>query len=189
MVIAMVAGVLVPGYSSLSQHISELGLIDHPAAAVMPIAALLTGASILLFGVGILLHTSRAFTFTALAAIIFGVSFASAGIFPTGTGLHGLYGLTMFYVLVPACFAAEMPVALRVRWFVTLSLLAAVIPLTYMWALLSGLEPSATRGLTQRLASLVIFGWYPFASIVLRRADRMPTSESGTAFGAQPAVS
>lgn len=176
MVITIIAGFMVPGYSSISQHVSELGIIDHPAAAIMPVAAIVSGASICLFGVGILLHPSRAFRFTAFSATVFGISYASAGIFPTGTALHGLYGLTMFYVLVPAFFAAELPSAYRTRFLVNISLLASLLPLIYMWVLLSGLEPQATRGTTQRLAILVIFGWYPVASCMLLRNQAVEES-------------
>lgn len=169
MLVTIVAGLFVPHYSSMTQHVSELGVIAHPAAAVMPVAAIVAGASVVVFGLGLWLHPSRSFRFTSVAAVVFGVSFISAGIFPTGTALHGLYGLTMFYVLVPACFAAELPPHLRTGLAVPVSLAAACLSLIYMWGLLSGLEPHALRGLTQRLAILVIFGWYPFASAVLLR--------------------
>lgn len=169
MLITILAAFMVPGYSSFSQHVSELGILAHPAAAIMPFAAVVAGASICLFGLGLFFHKSKAFGFTALTMIIFGISFASAGIFPTGTAMHGLYGLTMFYVLVPACFAAELPPANRTRLLVNVSLLAAILSLIYMWGLLSGLDPHASRGFTQRLGILVIFGWYPVASYLLLR--------------------
>lgn len=172
MLLTLVAAFFVPRYSSLTQHVSELGIISHPAASVMPIAAMLAGASVVLFGLGLWLHPSKSFRFSALAAIIFGVSYISAGIWPTGSALHGLYGLTMFYVLVPACFAAELPSNYKTRLAVTVSLAAACLSLLYMWGLLSGLEPRGLRGLTQRLAIVVIFGWYPFAAWVLLRGEK-----------------
>lgn len=181
MIITMLAALFVPRYSSLTQHVSELGIISHPAASVMPVAAMLAGVSVVLFGIALWLHASKAFRFTAAAAVIFGVSYTSAGIWPTGTAMHGLYGLTMFYVLVPACFAAELPSSYRTRLAVTVSLGAACLSLLYMWGLLSGLEPRGLRGLTQRMAILVIFGWYPFAAWLLLRgahAETMPASGS-----------
>ncbi|MGH8110095.1 MAG: DUF998 domain-containing protein [Arenimonas sp.] len=168
MLIVMLAGVLMPGYSSISQHLSDLGTLDHPVASVLHIGALVSGASIVLFGLGLLLHSSKAFVFTALTAVIFGTAYICAGIFHSGP-LHGLYGLTMFYALVPACFAAELPAIHRTSFLVKISLLASFLLLTYMWLLLGNLEPHATRGLTQRLAVLVIFGWYPIASYMLLR--------------------
>lgn len=176
MLLTILSGFFVPGYSSLTQHVSELGIIKHPAAAVMPIAAMISGTSVCLFGLGLLLHPSKGFGFTAISAIIFGVSYFSAGIFPTGTALHGLYGLTMFYVLVPACFAAELPPANRSSLLVKVSLLAAFLSLIYMWVLLSGLDPHPTRGVTQRLAILVIFGWYPIASYMFLRSQPIEKS-------------
>jgi hypothetical membrane protein len=181
MLLTLVAALFVPRYSSLTQHVSELGIISHPAASVMPIAAMLAGTSVLLFGMGLWLHPSNAFRFSALAAIIFGISYFSAGVWPTGSAMHGLYGLTMFYVLVPACFAAELPTSHRTRLAVTISLAASLLSLVYMWGLLSGLEPRGLRGLTQRLAIVVIFGWYPFAAwLLLRKESQGSTSSSAT---------
>ncbi len=168
MLIVMLAGILMPGYSSISQHMSELGTLDHPVASVLHIGAIVSGVSVVLFGLGLLLHNSRGFGFTALTAIIFGTAYICAGIFHSGP-LHGLYGLTMFYALVPACFAAELPTQHRTGFLVKISLLAAFLLLSYMWLLFSNLEPHAIRGLTQRLAVLVIFGWYPLASYMLLR--------------------
>ncbi len=177
--------IAMPGYSSTSQHISELGLLDHPLASVMRFGAMIAGASVVLFGVGLLMHRSKTFGFTALAAITFGIAFFVSGIFHSGP-LHGLYGLTMFYVVVPAFFAAEMPAQLRTRFIVQASLLAALLSLGYMWFLFSGLEPNGGRGFTQRLATLVIFGWYSIVSYALLRGDAL--SASSTANSVAPAV-
>jgi hypothetical protein len=49
----------VPGYSSLSQHISETAILDHPIAPIQRIAAFVTGVSILLFGIGVYLSPQR----------------------------------------------------------------------------------------------------------------------------------
>lgn len=178
MAITIFAGFMVPGYSSMSQHVSELGVINHPAAAIMPIAAIVAGISVCLFGLGLLFHKSKAFSITALCTIIFGISYMSAGIFPTGTAMHGFYGLTMFYVLVPACFAAELPSAFRTRFLINFLLLSAVLSLVYMWSLLMGLEPHVTRGLTQRIAILIIFCWYPVASYTLLRSHASASKEA-----------
>ncbi|MBA3920020.1 MAG: hypothetical protein C0516_15760 [Gemmatimonas sp.] len=169
MLIVMLTGLVMPGYSSLTQHMSELGTLDHPVASVLHVGAIISGASVVLFGIGLLLHKSKSFGFTALAAIIFGVAYVSGGIFHSGP-LHGLYGLTMFYALVPACFAAELPSAHRTRFLVKISLLAAFLQLSYMCLMFSGFEPHAIRGLTQRAAALVIFGWYSVAGFNLLRS-------------------
>jgi len=47
--------------------------------------------------------------------------------------------------------------------------LAAYVVLVYMWALMAGLDPAATKGLTQRFAVVPMFGWFGYASwLVLR---------------------
>lgn len=163
LLVIILTGILIPGYSSVSQHMSELGLLDHPAAHVMHLCAMVGGASVVVFGIGLKLQQPRTFSFTTLAAVTFGVAFFVSGIFHSGP-LHGLYGLTMFYVLVPAFFVAELPAELRSPFIVKASLLAALLALCYMWFLFSGLEPHGIRGITQRVGALIIFGWYPIAS-------------------------
>lgn len=37
--------------------------------------------------------------------------------------------------------------------------------LVYMWALMTGLDPAVTRGLTQRLITIPTFAWFGYASL------------------------
>jgi hypothetical membrane protein len=163
----LLAGVLTPGYSSLSQHISELGILPGWPGFAMRSGAIFAGTSVALFGLGLIVHRPYRMVFTGLAAFVFGASYASGGVFPMGDARHGLWGLVMFYLLIPGFFAAEAPEALRSRLVVNVSLFAALLTLLYMWFLLSGLEPQEIRGLTARIAVLVIFGWHGFAGYVL----------------------
>ena len=169
MLIPVLASFAVPEYSSISQHLSELEMLDHPAAAITRIAAIISGASIILFSAGLLRHASKQYVFTVLAAFVFGASMISNGIFVMGSPLHGLYGIGIFMVLTPAFFAAESlaSVSPTVR---LLSMLASVATLLYMWLMLSGFDPESYRGLTQRVALIPIFGWYSFASYALVRS-------------------
>ena len=186
MLVPVAASWFVPGYSSVSQHMSELELLGGPVAAITRAAAIVSGASILLFGLG-LLGYSRRYAFTALASAVFGLSMVSNGVFVMGSPLHGLFGVGLVAVLGPAYFVAEshgidLPPRAR-AWL----LAAALLTLGYMWLMFSGLDPSPYRGLTQRLAVLVMFGWYWLASGVLLRhrpaADprggRLPASDPG----------
>lgn len=176
----IVTGVLIPGYSSVSQHMSEIGTLDRPVARVLHFGAMVAGASVVLFGIGLKVRHPKAFNFTALAAITFGIAYFASGIFHSGSPLHGLYGLTALYVLVPAFFAAELPAQMRSPFIVRTSLLAALLSLCYMSFMYAGVEPDAVRGITQRLAALVIFGWYPVASHWLLRTSAR-SSESTVA--------
>ncbi len=89
----------------------------------------------------------------------------SNGVFVMGSPLHGLYGLGFFMVLVPAFFATEVaPANSTLR---SLSMFAALTIMLYLWLMISGFDPQAFRGLTQRVATLLIFGWYAAASYLL----------------------
>ena len=168
MLVPILISFFLPGYSSISQHISEVALLDHPIALIQRVAALVTGVSIALFGVGLFL--ARSSRYTALAAVVFGASMISNGVFVMGSPLHGLYGLGFFMVLVPAFFATEIaPAGSSLR---NLSMLVALVIMLYLWLMLSGFDPHGFRGLTQRVATLIIFGWYAVAGYSLVRTNQ-----------------
>jgi hypothetical membrane protein len=162
MLVPMMIALGVPHYSSISQHISELQLLNHPVASVMRISPVITGLSVFLFGIGAYGTDPARFAFTALTATAVAANFISSGIFPSGSSLHGLYGIGFFIPLVPACFAAEAGLGRSVS---RVSLAAAVLAMAYLWLNLSGLDPY--RGLTQRIAIVLILGWYSYASYLL----------------------
>lgn len=177
--LVVLAGLLTPGYSSLTQHISELGLLPSASGLVMRAGAIIAGVSVAVFGVSLLFLQPQKMTFTGLTATLFGISYASGGVFPSGDPLHGLYGMTMLYVLIPGFFAAEAPASVRSPLLVNVSLVMALLALFYMWLMGSGFEPHALRGVTQRLALAVIFGWHAFAGyMLLRPAKAAPPCES-----------
>jgi hypothetical membrane protein len=165
MLVPILIAFFLPGYSSISQHISEVALLDHPVALIQRVAAAVTGTSIAMFGAWLFL--AKGSKYTAIAAVVFGASMISNGIFVMGSPLHGLYGLGFFMVLVPAFFAAEIaPAGSSLR---NISMLVALVIMLYLWLMLSGFDPHAFRGLTQRVATLIIFGWYAVASYSLVR--------------------
>lgn len=174
MLVPVVASWFVPGYSSVSQHMSELELLGGTVAVITRAAAIVSGASIILFALG-LLGYSRRYVFTAFASVVFGLSMISNGIFVMGSPLHGLYGIGLISILGPAFFVAEsqgMGMEPRTSiWFLAASLLT----LFYMWLLLVGLDPLQYHGLTQRLSVIIIFGWYSLASLVL--LSRQPSAQ------------
>lgn len=175
----------VPHYSSMCQHVSELQLLDHPIATVMRIAPIICGVSILLFGVGAYLTAPTRFAFTALTSAAVAANFISAGIFVSGSPMHGLYGVGFFIPLVPACFAAESGLGRKV---LHVSLGIAVVSMAYLWLNMSGLDPF--RGLTQRIAIVVTMSWYSFASYHLLRAiDPSAGAASKSAIFAEPLTS
>lgn len=180
LLLPMILALGVPGYSSLTQHVSELQLLDHPVAGLMRVAPIVCGVSILLFGVGAWLSAPSRYPFTALTSAAVAANFISAGIFVSGSLLHGLYGIGFFIPLVPACFAAESGLGRRV---LRVSLAVAVLSMAYLWFNLSGVDP--VRGLTQRMAIVVIMGWYGYASLQMLQSMRH-AGESTTHRGGEP---
>ena len=167
MLIPMAFGFCQPGYSSISQHMSELEAIPGAAAQATRIGAFGSGLSIAAFGIALLLTKTSRMPFTAVAALVFGASIMSNGIFMVGSPLHGLYAIGLTCILAPAFFAAEYPYRSDGERPDKISLTASVLVLIYMWLLMTGLDPAPIRGLTQRVAVLPIFGWYSYASIKL----------------------
>jgi hypothetical protein len=151
----MVSGLFVPGYSSIAQHMSELESMGGTSELMTRVGGFVSGLSIIGFAVAIMLGPTK-LPFTAFAAAIFGVSMVANGYFTYGSPLHGLYGVGIFIVLVPSFFAAET------RMRDTVSLATGAITLAYMW--LMPFEPHATHGLTQRIAAIIMFGWFSYAS-------------------------
>jgi len=172
MLVPVASSWFIPDYSSVTQHMSELEMLDGPVVAITRAAAIVSGASIMLFALGLLAY-SRRYAFSALASAVFGLSMISNGIFVMGSPLHGLYGIGLISILGPAFFVAESPSAdldQRTKFWL---LSASLLTLAYMWLMFAGLDPVAYRGLTQRLAVLVMFGWYSLASLALLR--RLPS--------------
>jgi len=175
MLVAMLTGVLLPEYSSISQHISEMTVLNHPAALITRSAAVVTGASILAFSLGLILSTSSRFAFTAIAATIGGLAMMSGGIFVMGNPLHGLYALALFNALVPVFFAAELG---QNQTILKLSMAASLITLIYFWLQIANLDPHGFHGLTQRIAIVVMFGWYSIAGYGLLCTGILPSKKS-----------
>lgn len=163
-------GLTVPGYSSVSQHLSELGLLGGLPARMEQAAGVISGGSILLFSAALLVE-GRRFALTTLTSSLFGLSMVFNGIFPMGSPLHGLYGIGFFVVLTPLFFLLDLgpKASVRIGWT---SRAASLLTLAYLWSMVAGLDPLPYHGLTQRLAIVPMFGWYTLAALELRRRLR-----------------
>lgn len=175
MLVPMFLAFFLPDYSSVSQHMSELELLDHPIAIITRIAVVVSGVSIVVFALGAVLSAPQQFGFTALTALLAGAATISNGVFPMGNPLHGLYALALFMVLVPACFAAELGHSKKI---VNVSLAAAVLTMFYFWLQFSGFDPHGFRGLTQRLAIIVMYGWFAVGGYGLLKHGTAVVDES-----------
>ena len=68
MLILMIVGFFLPGYSSIHQHMSELELQSPVVASVYRSGASVSGVSIMGFAVALVVATHRRMPFTAIMA-------------------------------------------------------------------------------------------------------------------------
>ncbi|VUD48295.1 hypothetical protein TDB9533_01205 [Thalassocella blandensis] len=163
-------GFMIPGYDSISQHLSEIAVMESVPTVIAGITSfcfLLASVSIALFPVGLMFYGKKRFTFTVVLGLVYGVGMLSNSIFPTGTPLHGLYGLPIYSVIIPAIFALEYGNDLNSEKFISVSIVATILNLVYLWANAVGLDPSGYRGVTQILGISVINIWYFLASYMI----------------------
>lgn len=173
MLIPMTAGLFAPGYSSIQQHMSELELLSPEISLACRLGAIISGLSIVGFAVALILSRRPRMPFTAVTAAVFGLSMVSNGIFTMGSPLHGMYAIGLSIIVVPAFFAAELNRKNHV------SLIASCLALIYMWALMTGMDPKPIHGLTQRIATIPMFGWFNYASFILIREQTSRVSVGG----------
>lgn len=154
MLVMITLSLFDPLHDPLTQHMSELAMGSPWAAIAVRVLPAIMGLSIIAFAVGCF---GRSAIWTGISGALFGAAMLTNGIFPTGNPLHGLYGMAIFSVLVPVFYASELnpPPALRQASFA-----ASFLAVLYMWGLFTGLEPEQYRGATQRLFSLLAFGWF-----------------------------
>jgi len=160
---------LSPGYSAVSQHVSELTLKPGLPHLVANIGALGCGAGFCLFAVGLWQATQKIVSFGAIAWFIFGLSILSNGIWPMGGPMHGLYGIGLISVLAPALSFIELqaPKKMTSMYFVTV--FVSLSSLFYIWLILSGLDPAHAKGLTQRVFSSINSLWPAVTAMILLR--------------------
>lgn len=164
-----IAGWLTEDYSLISQHASEITLTDFETAKlILNSGAVLTGFSCILLAFGILLHF-RNYYLSSAVLLIFGISMISNGIYPMGAAMHGFYGIGLSYMILPFLACYELKNRITKSTYFSVSLICGFIVFVYFWSMLVGLDPAAYRGLTQRLASVFIFGWIAYLSFELSK--------------------
>ena len=93
----------------------------------------------------------------------------SNGLVPMGNPMHGFYGIGLSLVVLPFICCCELKNVIEEKYFFNLSIISGIIILIYFWAMLVGLDPLNYHGLTQRLGSIVIFGWIAYAAYVINK--------------------
>lgn len=163
-------GILVPGYSSLSQHASELLAAGGGAALCMRINAFGSGLGFIVFALGLMALSPQRPAIGALCYFVFGCTRISNGIWPMGSPMHGLYAIGVLNTVAPALAHIELRELLPSQRAYRLTALVSFCGILYLWLNLTGNDVDAYRGLTQRIFSSINSLW-PFvvALALLRR--------------------
>jgi hypothetical protein len=154
-------GQLSPQYNAVSQHGSELLAAGEFAALCLRVAAIGSGLAFIAFGAGVWAKSGRTVALGALAWILFGLSMVSNGVWPMGHPMHGLYAVGIANLVAPALSHIELAPWLKSRRYYALTALVSAAGVLYLWLNLTGNDPQAFRGLTQRVFSSVGSLW-PF---------------------------
>jgi len=174
---AIGASLTWPGYSHVTQYVSELGSAAAPYPMLFNVGIVATGVAGVLGGLGVALHFvgqrrrwSGALAGAALAA--WGVGMMFGGLFPMPDPRHNGYGLILGVVLLPVLLAvawrgrAPRPVNLfLVAWFAATAALMAV-----MFGA-GGLVTLANVGLWQRGLALAMIPGIGVACAALARGS------------------
>ncbi|WP_105169998.1 DUF998 domain-containing protein [Pseudoalteromonas sp. T1lg23B] len=155
-------GLLVSGYSVVTQHISELALEAQFFAYSHRLADVLIGLSMCLFAIACLSIARAKFTF--LTMFSFGITWIFAGIFILGSPLHDLYGLTTILIVVPVLFALEMNDYYSSKNFQNFCVLITLIHIVFFWFFSYGFMPIEYKGVTQRVWVAITLVWYGLAA-------------------------
>jgi hypothetical membrane protein len=166
-------GWLAPGYSAVSQQVSELGLGSGLPRTFEGLAGMGTGVAFIAFAIGLYLESDRKAGVGAAAWALFGIAMGSNGIWPMGSPMHGLYAVGIVNLIAPAMSFVECGKLREDRVAYVVTAVASVAGVVYLWLNLVGLDPLAFRGATQRIFSSINSSW-PFvvAGALLRSKGR-----------------
>ena len=169
-------GFLVPGYSVVSQHISELALETAFVAWTHRITDILIGISMCLFAISCYGMASAKFTFATMFS--FGLTWIFAGIFILGSPLHDIYGLTTILLVVPVIFALEMKGYYPTNFFEKFSVCVTLIHVTFFWFFSYGYMPDEFKGISQRVWVFITLVWYGVAAFQLLKVARKQAQQT-----------
>ena len=185
--ITVICASLRPGYSHISQFISELGATGSPNAQFMNFAGFIpTGLMIAMFGVSLyLLLSKHLLTRTGSVFItVFGLGIVVAGLFSCDIGcpregsiennIHDTVSGPIFLIgiigiLLHGISFRRQP-SFRSIWF--FSVVSALLAFTFMVALVNSFETYTTTGFWQRLLLATIFLWCGIVGMKLYKSSQ-----------------
>ena len=157
--ISTIASLIATDYNMFASHVSVMTLQDKHAHTLANAAALLTGGSLITFGLGVWITARQVFSGAAICWILFGISMVANGIWPMGGPMHGLYIIGIFNILAPALTLIDInnpDLTRKLRGFTVFVSLMSVL---YLWLLLNGFDPAGYSGLTQRIFASIGYSW------------------------------
>jgi hypothetical membrane protein len=166
-----IAGLLRPGYSPVTQAISDLGVGDNGwilNGSLLILGLLLVGFAISFYRI-VRSETSAAFRLVcALLIAIVGVGYVVAGIFPETTPIHWLVGATCVYVgavlafLLTGLLLRGAPAWRGWAVYSLIASLATVVLVAITFYTFSPSTPPSARlgGLMERVLFIEILAWY-----------------------------
>lgn len=169
---SLIGGALAPGYSSISQHASELTLLPGLPHTLLNIAAIGSGVGFIVFAIGVWLESDRRLAVGALCWLVFGISMISNGLWQMGSPLHGLYALGLANLIAPPLSLLELPRLRDNKFAYALTAFVSVAAIVYLWLNLNGLDPPEYRGLTQRIFSSINSLWPAVVAVLLIRPTK-----------------
>jgi hypothetical membrane protein len=172
----IVASLLYPGYSHVTQYASELGSATARVPWVFNTGIVTAGVLGVAGGAGYFLALRRVAhpalaLLTGLCVSLFGLAFIFGGLFPMPDPRHGGYGTGMAVHLAPLFLVAAVWKARRPAWLMPL-LVATIVYMTLMFMVMMGVGQLVTRanvGVFQRLYTLGILPWIGIAAWALER--------------------
>lgn len=180
-ILIIVAGSLRPGYSHVSQIISELGSTGTSNAWIQNVNFVILGLLIVAFAVGLHLSISGGTGSKVGPALLvaFGVGGVLQGLIPCDTAgcstfdLHGLVAVVSFILVVPGIFLTARRSGQDRHWtryrsytLGTGFLMVAALVLVFL-AVPQGAPLHEWRGAAQRIAAAVILVWIEVMALKL----------------------
>lgn len=181
----LVNSLLYPGYSHVTQYVSELGAADAPYAPLFNSVIVLLGVLGVAAGFGVYFAVRRLGGIGVLAALsgllvsFWGIGTVLAGVFPMPDDRHGGYGLAFGYQLAPLILALAIWNVENLRGlrnFLIVIFLAMSFFIAVMFGV-GGLVTRANVGLWQRGNALAGIPWLGIACyLLLRKIDVDPVA-------------
>jgi hypothetical protein len=156
-----IGGLFLSDYSALSQHASELLAAGGAAAFCLKVAAIGSGLGFVGFGAGLWIVSNQYVACGAAAWMLFGLSMISNGLWPMGTPMHGLYAAGIVNLIAPPLAHLEVARWLPSRRYYAITAFVSICGVIHLWLNLTGNDPAAYRGLTQRIFGSIGSLW-PF---------------------------